>query len=543
MGRRWMLAFATAGILSGCAKVVVVPVPEGGQKLTDEGIFYALPSTIARIAMKASKDVSASARFARFAPIFAPGSAPPCGKIKDCAALEGKPGETTKYSLQQGATFATLGEPDPKHVYMVKFTGGGALDQALSMTWNDAGLLASASASVTNRTTDIVVSGVKLATSLYAKGLAAGGGDAAVANAWVGHCPGLDGKAMASGSPNDQWIIRLLLLADSEIKTNVLVANYCDLPEKDRTDKDENSRDDYNETRDKPALELALRAYTLRVQPLISQRTTLLTAQSLSVLDPVKYLEKIDPAIDEQLKSLFIGTKSTATWDLSFDVRDLEPREKPTEPLKLLGLNEKEGLCFVDELRSPESKPMPDDFQKVVVSCDKTLSLATAYYPAQGAQVFSRVSANVDQGSGDRSFRYRLPAQVKADLRMGDKSYGVGLFSVAQLGVVMSLPAKRNSKTLTYDLGMIEATGGLKSFKLGTTGGLDASTIDALAGAGGTVIDARAQELKAERDRRDKASTAADELTVLTRQQTILKLKDEICELQKKYGLACTVQP
>ena len=85
---------------------------------------------------------------------------------------------------------------------------------------------------------------------------------------------------------------------------------------------------------------------------------------------------------------------------------------------------------------------------------------------------------------------------------------------------------------LSYDLGFIEATGGLKTFKLGTTGALDTATIDALNGVGGTLIDAR-----------NTARKNADELTTLTKEDQLLKLRDDICTIQKKYGLPCTVAP
>jgi hypothetical protein len=106
------------------------------------------------------------------------------------------------------------------------------------------------------------------------------------------------------------------------------------------------------------------------------------------------------------------------------------------------------------------------------------------------------------------------------------------VFSVAQLGTIVSLPAKRSSKTLSYDLAFVEATGALKTFKLGTAGGLDSATIDALSGVGGTLLDARN---KAQQNEADSA--------VLTREDQLLKLKDDICTIQKKYGIPCTVQP
>src|SRR5258705_8464429 len=123
---RWALAAAaavvTVGITACGAKLVVVPVPSEAQgaaqagtlapavsKLQGEGVFYALPRTVARVVVKADKVVTQSAPYARFAPIFAPGAEPPCGTIVKCAAVKGK-GETTKYELQQGATFTPFGE-------------------------------------------------------------------------------------------------------------------------------------------------------------------------------------------------------------------------------------------------------------------------------------------------------------------------------------------------------------------------------------------------------------------------------------------------
>ena len=85
---------------------------------------------------------------------------------------------------------------------------------------------------------------------------------------------------------------------------------------------------------------------------------------------------------------------------------------------------------------------------------------------------------------------------------------------------------------LSYDLGFLEATGALKTFKLGTTGALDAATIDAMSSVGGTLFDARNAARKSE-----------DELTILTREDSLLKLRDDICTIQKKYNLPCTVAP
>ena len=519
------------------------PQAQAAKPLKGEGVFYALPRTVARVTVKADKEVTVSARFARFAPIFAPGIKPPCGTIVECAKPEARDRKTA-YSLQQGATFSTFGEPDPSRVYMVRFTGGGAFDQSLSMAWNEAGLLSTVSASVTNRTTDIVMSGLKLATGLT--GTAMAGSSQAVQQPTVDTCPAFGSQTQTPKRDNDKWIIGILLLIDPKPEKNPLVANYCDLPPADRTDKDENSRDDFDLERDQVELSAAVRAYGLRAWPLIDRRSTMLTVGGLNVLEPVKLIDKLDTLIDEELKVLFGGTKTTDTWDLPFDVRKLAVDKL----VDIIGLDVKNGVCPESALLAPDAKPMPDGFQGPKVTCTEKARLSLDFHPQRSDQLFARIEAGVespdDPGAkpekAERSFRYILPAQVKAQLTFNDANYGTAVFSVAQFGKVVSLPAKRHSKTITYDLAMVEATGGLKSFKLGTTGGLDAATIDALAGVGGSIFDIRSAERKEAQDKRDKTAAAADEVALLTRQQTILKLKDEICELQKKNGLACTVQ-
>ena len=49
---------------------------------------------------------------------------------------------------------------------------------------------------------------------------------------------------------------------------------------------------------------------------------------------------------------------------------------------------------------------------------------------------------------------------------------------------------------------------------------------------GGTIVDAR-----------NTAQKNADELSTLTKEDQLLKLRDDICTIQKKYGLPCTVAP
>ncbi len=535
---------------AGCAKVVVIPVANAEG---EEGVFYALPKTVARVLVKVDREVKHPAAFSRFAPIFAPDAQMLCDGITGCLPdKHGVVAEVVKYSVQQGATITPFGEPDPTKVFLVKFAGSRAVDQALSMTWNEAGLLSAASATVTNRTTDIAMSTATLVAGLGTK--AAFGADEARTFGAKALCP--DGQA------NDKWVIPTLRRvplpppppqprAEPEAWTQILVENYCDLPPTDRdTSKPEVSRDDYSESRDKAHLARAVEIYGTRVVPMLIRRTEILTAGGGNMLNPVALIDKLDVLIDDRLKSLFIGSTAKKTWEGPFEVRDL----LPGKPVILLGLHASQGVCPARPLLAADAKPLPSGFSELTAgACLEQVALSTDYHPVMTSQLFHTVSASIGPPpSGDRSFRYMLPAQVKGlvvgtlkdeKAKTVTREYGAGVFSVAQLGRMVSLPARRNSKMLTYDLAMIEATGGLKTFKLGTTGALDAGTIDAISGVGGTIFDARNAERKEREAERKDAEKAADELTILTRQSTLLKLKDEICELQKKYGLACTIQP
>jgi hypothetical protein len=537
---KWaVLAALTLGLV-GCAKVVVVEVPkQGTAQINGEGVFYALPRTVARVVVKADKTTSRSAPYARFARIFAPGSKPPCRTILDCKKPEADGRAVVSYELQDGAAFSTFGEPDPEHVFMVRFSGRGAIDQTLSMAWNEAGVLSSASASVTNRTTDIVVSGIKAATGLATK--------AAAGSASATEAP-IDTSCKADHAANDAWVIKILTDFGAAAQ-NVLVANYCDLPPANRDPdpaKAEDSRDDFNQSDDERLLKRAMNAYLLRVAPLVDRRTNLLTGAVANILEPDKLLTRIDAAIEEQITQLFVGSVTTKTWELPFEVRNIDT----AAPTTLVKFSDADGICPETSLLAPDAKAPPAGFGDPPASakCTKSAAVTFAPHPPLSDQLATRVTGGVKDGTGERSFSYRLPVQVRARLQIDDKRLiGSGVFSVAQLGKIISLPAKRNSKSISYDLAMIEATGGLKTFKLGTTGGLDAATIDALAGAAGASIDAQNARRKEREDEAKAAeaaaATAADELIVLTRQHNILKLKDEICELQKKYGLACTIEP
>jgi hypothetical protein len=281
-----------------------------------------------------------------------------------------------------------------------------------------------------------------------------------------------------------------------------------------------------------------------QVEKLIGTRTSILQGNS-QVFQSADLLPQVEAEISKKLTNHYIGSKKTLTWEGSVDVRDFATLsaldlENQTSGalLDVLHVKEDEGICLKAAL-APDSKPIPKKFNILTAGCDAApaVQVRINYYPGSNAQLFTRVAPATN---GERSFRYRVPAQVKATLcdstisggksicDENKKSYGSAVFSVGQLGKVISLPASRHSKTLTYELTLIDSTGGLKTFKLGTAGGLDPAMIETLGGVASSIIEARQK---------------GDEINQLTRQQQLLKLQDDICTIQKKYGLPCTVQP
>lgn len=548
-----------AVLARGCdSKIVVDPVNKG-ETIPANGFIYALPNTVARVQVKVDKTTVNGAPYSPFAPIFAPDGDPVCRYKKvDQETYEKCIAGADSYSLQQGTTFSTYGEPDPTKVFLVRFEGKGAIDQSLSMTWNDTGLLTSASAQVTNRTGDIALSALKLVAGLGIKAALGGGAAEKKEEAPCG----------VENIEQDKWIVKEL--AKAGLIGKPLIVNYCNMKLTERRKfpakpdtlaleiKEKIKDSDVNDTVVKKEtfqelLAEAVKAYTTEVVGLKTTRTIIMQDQG-QTSGSSSLLPAIDTEISKTLTELYLGTKKTATWEGTLNVHNLpqincslgdegEPCKALNDPkkgslvdvLNIVESGEDAGICLKAELDS-SSKAIPPQFSPLKDCNNGTaVKLRFNFYPLSNAQLFTRIESV--EGS-EQSFRYRVPAQVKAtlcDAKVGGlecdsdkKTYGSGVFSVAQLGKVISLPATRHSKTLSYELALVESTGALKTIKLNSAGGLDPATIDALSGIAGSIIDARQK---------------GDEINQLTRQQQLLKLQDDICTIQKKYGLPCTVQP
>jgi hypothetical protein len=523
---RLCLPLMTLIVVSGCAAKLTVTHLVPSRNHSAEGVFYALPKTVVRPVVKVDKTSKKPARYSRFAGIFSPSVTTACNTIPECRATT----ESHAYSVQQGATFSTFGEPDPEHVYMVQMGTDWAVDQTMSLAWTETGVVSSASASVTNRSTDIALAGLKMASSLGTK---------LVFGATTAGAPAR--RACDLDNAEDKWVLPILQGAANPGIADALITNYCNIGEDDRTD--------YDQTLDESLLKEALAAFMGRVVPLLIARNSMLTGGGgANIFDRAALIAKQTEAIDAELNELFAGASRKSTWEATFEVRNVSLNS----PQGLLGLTPL-GVC-VGDLLAYDSKPLPSNFNQAKIDCRTPATTVTArfaFFPDASQQLFNTVRARSPEPAGERSFRYRIPAQVRGRVVVEtDKKsvvdHGVAVFSVAQHGIVRSLPASNSSKQISFDLAFIESTGGLKSFKVGQTGLLDAATIDALSATGGTVLDAGNAAAKRTRDSQEKAAAAAaeaaDELTILTREAELLKLKKQICDIQKEFGIACTVQ-
>jgi hypothetical protein len=528
---------AAAITAASCAQIIVTPVKaptkdaqgviSPATTTSSDGIIYALPKTVVRVQFKMDQIKRTGAPYARFSAIFIPAGE------RVCADAQCTDDEKLEFKLQDGMIFSTIGEPDPARVYLVKFTGGGTIDHKMTMAWNDDGLISGTAATVTNRSADVAMSGVKLLSSLYAKGTF--GAASIVGPPKVQECE-------QTPSDIDHWVIPVIRTnAPGANESTELLANYCAMKVEDRKKLGSGSASDQD------LLAKATALFVDKIVPLKLSRASALT--NPQTLQPGELIDRIDGEITQLFTEFYLGKEATKTWDGTLEARWIGQRvtnqttkkEDYRKVASLLKFDKKKGICLVDDATLPiGAKPIPKGFS---VDANGECAVGAAvllhwkHWPKEEDQLASMI---VDDNEGNRSFRYRMPAQVEIWVENAAKEkLGAATLRIAQLGPVLSLPGGRKLKSINYDLTFIESTGALKVFKLDSTGGFDAGTVDSLSTAAGSIQDAdnaRAAKRKAAQDAQDLAQ---DELTILTREAALLKLRDDICTLRKKSGQTC----
>src|SRR5262249_23840487 len=133
-----------------------------------------------------------------------------------------------------------------------------------------------------------------------------------------------------------------------------------------------------------------------------------------------------------------------------------------------------------------------------------------------GEQLAAMVRRNYSQPA-DPGLRYRIPARMRVTVEEDGATIPAAetRLMIAQFGLVAALPATVDSKTINYSLKFYEATGALKSFKLGSKPVLTKGTVDSLSGNLNSILDA-------EKKKADADKLAADQLTKRQRMRQLL---------------------
>jgi hypothetical protein len=497
---------------------VHVPATSLDSKLPADGIFYALPRTVVSIDVPIDLTESKPGAYADYAPIFFP---------------ERKAVKTAEKKLSvKLAKFSTFGEPDPSAVYYVKVVGGAAVDWSRTFQLNEDGTITSGKEQADNQISDIVLGTLSAAAGLAAKGIGA-----------AAPCP-----AAISG---EQAILCYL---------NALGAEYADnfenLKSKDQALFDriiaKNTQDTNGSYTVKlnAAITKAVES-ALKIVLLTNQRESMLTNPMPAVNLSDAIFTRIDALITERVNG-FTGTETKSTWTGSFEVRP----KQVTDIVLLFKINPPGGLCVVTDVAGKEQPPSnflynfgtsekPDTPVYCKSGGDGLMDVRVQFSPAKADadQMLTRIRNNYNVVADEdttpfkeeRSFRFRIPAYVKASLVTEAKG-SIGSETrilVGQFGSIVALPATPGGKSSMYSLQYYASTGALKNFDLTTKAVLTKATVDSLNGSAASILDAEYKAAQAK-------AKAADQLNQLDRTRSILEDQVKILAACKTLNIDCS---
>lgn len=250
-------------------------------------------------------------------------------------------------------------------------------------------------------------------------------------------------------------------------------------------------------------------------------------------------LKEADAKIKRFRNEYFLGASESKTEVLGpFEISPAACPPAPAgcpEEFPLFRFSKTAGVVTVDPIfdshavSSPYKVNVPDKFgvpSSAAVRDAVDVLLVLKGIPKRGSaatpetQLPGTIAAQGFDESGDRGFRYRVPASyfvsitTREDNKLKPPLSSVPMM-IAQRGKVVSLPASAGSWTTNYEIALYPNTGALKNFTLGSDALLQKSMFEDAEKAVTTV------------------TSANDELKRLERQQKILELQDKIRTLQK----------
>jgi hypothetical protein len=177
------------------------------------------------------------------------------------------------------------------------------------------------------------------------------------------------------------------------------------------------------------------------------------------------------------------------------------------------------------------------------IICGSTVGLQFSSAQSDPDQMLTRIKnsysvvedEDMQPLSGERSFRYRIPALTKVSVVTSaeDSVRSETRMLVGQFGVIVTLPASPGGKSATYSLQYYTPTGALKNFDVTTKAILTKGIADTLSSSAGGILDAekKAAEAKAK---------AADQLNQMERKRTILEDEVKIQNACKQLNIDCS---
>jgi hypothetical protein len=480
------------------------------------GVLYALPRTIVRADVPVMRVEKEPGQFVEFIKCFYP-------NVSDDGYVK-----TSSVEFKLAADkikFDTTSVPDTDEVYLIKTQGGMFETRSLEVALTENGVLTKVSAESTNETIDIVTGTIKAAAGIAAK-----------ASAVSLLSSGVEVAEFEKKLPFEQrqcWntleesFQKQLKDAQATVTQKFPGADAAEQERRKEALIDKvllAKRSDFFQAQE--AFE--------QIQKLEAQRTNLFQATNIPVDTLKLMIEEIDKAIDTAKQSFFFGTKDSLTWTPAFKLNPTPAKQN----IDLFTFSKVNGVCRIIANEPPYNQGVPFDGRfKSDSGCAEPTTLTLSVQEGEIGQggtdnnnQVSQIVKNLTNNgylsqSGSRGFYYRVPARAVAFVKKGDTELGRSVVSIAQYGVVVSVPASTGGRKTKYALDLYESSGGLKNFVMGSDSLVKQKNIDDIAEATGTAIDAKGE--------RKKAKAPADELDQLERQRKILEERKKIRDLNK----------
>jgi tetratricopeptide (TPR) repeat protein len=556
------LVIATVSF-SGCfkSKTEVNRVPtaaeiaEGKKSLRRlDGVPYRLPRTVIQVSLPVKKVHEEPGPFVKFAPCFFTEN-----DLSDLVIEK-----STKFSLQAPA-FSTLGEPDPDESYIVKIKGGYFENKSLLMDYTPAGILTKGEAESKDESLEFTLKAIKTATSIAGalSGITRLRAEETVIpeirtdkqemidrakkcyriidryaqraqqNAQQEEAAAyaqLDAQRTLENADKHALAVKKLQSLQREFaNTHQHVETVSAITGTSLTSAQESLLDDYQQ---------AENAYQRIIDMQNNRQTLVSTSANVNQETFNRLLEETDKTIDAY-RAVFLGLSTEKGWKGVFTYRPTKADSQLSLPF--FAFSSRDGLCEIG-LSMNQGQHIPPAFKNE--KCDNIGSLKGVWLLVrkdQGDDDFRRRIAEANRQSlnseGTRGWHYRIPAKAVAYVMTAKMSevesnpnVMVNYFederstgprfrqfnevarsdvSVAQLGIVASIPASAAGRTNQASITLDESTGALRNFKYSSTSLLEKSMLEDVEGASKDIIDAK-DSLKRKKRELDLLKTEKD---------------------------------